>query len=296
MPMIPDFFASECHTRSAHASLFHIIPAPMEQSVSYGSGTASGPEAILIASQQMEDWDGASYPLDLGIHTCPFVDCQGSAEEVIGRIEAVALRVLRQDKIPVVLGGEHTVTLGPLQAIASYVRAPVGLIQIDAHADLRDSYEGSRYSHACVARRAVDDLQMPLFQFGVRALSSEEQRFREHHPNIHFLDATSIFLHEVGKNPLPPDFPQLVYLTFDVDGLDPAVIRATGTPVPGGPSWFQAIHFIERALQGRRVLGFDVVELAPDPADHASSFAAALLTYSIMGIIQRGKNYAFSVI
>ncbi|MBV5316345.1 MAG: agmatinase [Desulfobulbaceae bacterium] len=288
MTTIPDFLASECERRAALESTFHIIPAPMEQTVSYVGGAAGGPEAILHASQQLEDWDGRSCPLALGIHTRPFVDCRGSAATVLARIKAAAAEVLAAGKIPVVLGGEHTVTVGALQAVAEQCEEPVGLIQIDAHGDLRDHYEGTPYSHACVARRAVDDLGMPLFQFGIRALSRDEFLFRKAHPAIWHLDGAELFAQGIPLAPLPPEFPRTVYLTFDVDGLDPSVIRATGTPVPGGATWHQALLFLERALKGRRVVGFDVVELAPTEDDHGSSFAAALLVYAIMGLIQRG--------
>ena len=289
MTATPDFLASECERRSADESTFHLIPVPMEQTVSYAGGTKGGPAAILHASQQLEDWDGRSCPLELGIHTRPFVDCEGTPETVLARIKAATAEVLAAGKIPVVLGGEHTVTVGALQAVAAHCQEPVGLIQIDAHGDLRDSFEGTPYSHACVARRAVVDLGMPLFQFGIRALSRDEMLFRKNHPAIWHLDGAELFSQSVPLKPLPPEFPRTVYLTFDVDGLDPSVIRATGTPVPGGATWHQALLFVERALQGRRVIGFDVVELAPTPEDHGSSFAAALLVYAIMGFIQRAS-------
>jgi len=289
MTAIPDFLASECECRSSADSTFHIIPVPMEQTVSYVGGTKGGPAAILHASQQLEDWDGRSCPLELGIHTRPFVDCEGTPGTVLARIKAATTEVLTAGKIPVVLGGEHTVSVGALQAVAEHCQEPVGLIQIDAHGDLRDSFEGSPYSHACVARRAVVDLGMPLFQFGIRALSRDEMLFRKAHSAIWHLDGAELFSQGVPLKPLPPEFPRTVYLTFDVDGLDPSVIRATGTPVPGGATWHQALVFVERALQGRRVIGFDVVELAPTPEDHGSSFAAALLVYAIMGFIQRAS-------
>ena len=193
--------------------------------------------------------------------------------------------------MPVLLGGEHTVTLGALRALASSSQDPVGLVQIDAHADLRATYEGSIYSHACVMRRALDDLRMHIFQFGVRALSLEEVELRQQESRISFLDAAAFARNGLPSPLLPPDFPETVYVSFDVDGLDPAVIRATGTPVPGGPGWYDCLQVVERALSGRRVVGFDVVELAPQPADHASSFAAAQLVYNLMGLVQRnGSN------
>lgn len=285
----PDFLASELENRTFADSLFHIIPVPLEQSVSYGSGAQDGPRAILEASQQLEGWDGQSSPLDLGIHTTSFVDCTGTIEEVLQRIERKTVKSLEAGSIPVLLGGEHTVTLGALQAVSTFSDKPVGLFQLDAHADLRNSYEDNRYSHACVARRAHGDLNMVLCQFGVRALCEEEALYRKQ-KNIAHLDARAFHQGGMITDTLPPDFPDRIYLTLDVDGLDPSVIRATGTPVPGGPGWHDTLAVIEKVIENRTVVGFDVVELAPREEDHASSFASALLVYAVMGLIQRNQT------
>ncbi|MEF2144698.1 MAG: agmatinase [Desulfovibrionaceae bacterium] len=283
--LVPDFLASEIEDRRPEISRFHVIPAPFEASVSYGGGTALGPAAILEASQQLEIWDGQSIPARLGIHTAPAVDCHDSAPVVLQRIETAIRATLDHNALPVLLGGEHTVTLGALRALAAK-HGSFGVIQFDAHADLRQSYEGSPLSHACVMRRALDDLGLTLFQIGVRALSPEEVELRSQR-NIARLDARELALHGIPETMLPADFPRKVYLTFDVDGLDPGVIRATGTPVPGGVGWHDALTLAGMALAGRDVLGFDVVELAPQPGDHASDFAAAQLVYALMGIVER---------
>ncbi len=286
----PDFLASELGEKtSQESSLFHVIPVPLERSVSYGKGAQDGPAAILEASQQLETWDGRSTPAELGIHTTAFIDCSGEIEQVLQRIRKQTALALGAGKIPVLLGGEHTVTVGALEAVCGFFSEPVGLFYLDAHADLRESYEGSRYSHACVARRAHADLHVELFQFGVRALSMEEVTYREKH-NIPHLDAAAFYQSGSGECPLPPTFPERIYLTLDVDGLDPSVIRATGTPVPGGPGWHDTLVVIENVIKGRTVVGFDVVELAPRAEDHASSFAAAQLVYSVMGLIQRNRT------
>ncbi len=191
--------------------------------------------------------------------------------------------------MPILIGGEHTVSLGALQAVSTFVEEPVGLFQLDAHADLRESYEGSRFSHACVARRAHADLHMVLYQFGVRALCNEEALYRKKHGIAH-LDAKRMHRRGITGVILPPDFPDHIYLTLDIDGLDPSVVRATGTPVPGGPGWNDTLMVLEQVIRNRTVVGFDVVELAPRQEDHASSFAAALLVYSVMGLIQRNQS------
>lgn len=279
------FLASELDDIAPEEARFHVIPAPFEASVSYGGGTAAGPDAILDASDQLELWDGLSIPAAQGIHTHPPVDCTGDAEAVLDRISRATRSVLDAGGTPVLLGGEHTVTYGALAALRERF-GRFGVVQFDAHADLRDSYEGSRWSHASVMRRAVSDLGLPLVQYGVRALCTEEVAFRREAGVTHW-DAAQLARSGVPARPLPDNFPESVYVTFDVDGLDPSIMPATGTPVPGGLGWYDALRLVERSVSGRRVLGFDVVELAPIAGWHAADFAAARLVYDIMGIIQR---------
>lgn len=285
----PGFIDSELTRRDENNSRFHVIPVPMESSVSYGPGTAEGPRAILTASQQLEAWDGQSVPLDLGIHTTAPVNCTGTVETTLKHIEHAVGRAMAFNAVPVVLGGEHTVTLGALRALNKASNAPFGIVQIDAHADLRDTYEGSALSHACVMGRATRDLEIPLLQLGVRALCREEAAYRRA-PHITFFDARDLHLNGIPQRLFPPDFPDHIYITLDVDGLDPSVIRATGTPVPGGLGWHDTLTLLEKCVSEKKVVGFDVVELAPAPGDHASDFAAAQLVYSTMGIIQRNDT------
>ncbi len=282
----PGFLESELESGTQQNPLFHVIPVPLEQTVSYGGGTARGPGAILEASQQLERWDGFSEPLVAGIDTTPFIDCSGDIATIFERIEETVQKVVKRKGIPVVLGGEHTVSLAPIRVLAQSCPEPIGIIQLDAHADLRESFEGFPYSHACVMRRALEECGCRLFQFGVRALCREEVDYRTTHQVGH-LDGRAIPAANLADFVLPADFPRKIYLTLDVDGLDPSVIGATGTPVPGGPTWYQTLTFLERALAGRTILGFDLVELAPRDGDHGSDFAAAQLVYSVMGIITR---------
>ncbi len=290
MSFAPDFLESECENRQAATARFHVIPVPLETSVSYGGGTAKGPFAILEASQQLEAWDGRSTPLVLGIHTTTAVDCSKETGQVLDSIQARVEKTLAMGAVPVVLGGEHTVTLGALRALKASYSQPFGIIQLDAHADLRDEYQGDCYSHACVMRRALEELAAPVCQIGVRTLSFEEQQVRDRE-GIRCLDAVTLYENGIPDMVLPKGFPDLVYLTLDVDGFDPSVIRATGTPVPGGVGWFEALALLGKCICGRKVIGFDVVELSPLPGDLASDFAAARLVYEIMGLIQRiGAN------
>jgi agmatinase len=188
-------------------------------------------------------------------------------------------------KIPVVLGGEHTVTWGVIKGYLDAGVKDFGVVQIDAHADLRDAYEGDKYSHASVMRRVVE-AGIPLVQLGIRAFCEEERDARKQH-KVRAFDAADLVPNGISKIRLPKSFPKGVFFTVDVDGIDPSVLPATGTPVPGGLSWYQTLGLFESVARQRRIIGFDVMEFAPIAGFHAYDFAAALLTYKLMGIVQR---------
>lgn len=284
----PSFLDSEYAPRAPQDAAFHLIPVPLEQSVSYGGGTARGPLAILEASRQLEAWDGISAPGEAGLHTAPAVDCSGPVEGVLDRIEAAVRQALTCGALPVLLGGEHTVTLGALRALAA-AGEPFGIVQFDAHADLRPSYEGSIYSHACVMHRAVADLGLPLAQFAVRDMSREEAAVRRQYGVIHH-DAAQLARTGLPEHPLPDDFPRRLYISFDVDGFDASLMPATGTPSPGGLFWHEALRIVESCLPGREIIGLDVVELAPIAGLHHADFTAAKLVHCLMGFAQRAAQ------
>jgi agmatinase len=264
---------------------FHVLPVPYEKTVSYGHGTALGPGAIIGASGQLERWDGSSDPGADGIYTWPAIDCSGEPQDVIRQIGAAVARILALGKLPVVLGGEHTVTWGVMQGYFQAGVRDFGVVQIDAHADLRDAYEGDKLSHASVMRRVVE-AGIPLVQLGIRAFCEEEIEARKKHGVLAY-DAADIVPRGVDRIELPPGFPKNVFFTLDVDGIDPSVLPATGTPVPGGLGWYQTLGLFESVARQRRIIGFDVMEFAPIRGFHAFDFAAALLTYKLMGIVQR---------
>jgi len=281
------FLSSEFPPASANTARFHIIPAPMELSVSYGHGAANGPAAILEASQQLEAFDGHSSPGDAGIYTAPTILPSANKPETwLDAIEsAVASSLTCHNALPILLGGEHTVTLGAARAFKKAGR-DIGFVHFDAHADLRDTYEGSPFSHACVMRR-VHELGFPIVQFATRAYSREEHDYRAAHPKTlkaHDAESLASFVPSVPSVPfVPSDFPKNIYVSFDVDAWDPSLMPATGTPVPGGLDWFGALRLLQSALKDRILAGADVVELAPIPALPHANFTAARFVYALMG-------------
>jgi agmatinase len=287
------FLSSEIAQGTPENSFFHIIPVPYEESVSYGGGTGLGPAAILQASEQLELWDGKSKPADLGIFTAEAINCAGEAEQVIERIAAATKKTLSLNKMPIALGGEHTVTWGVIKGFleSGFVKdgkPNFGVVQIDAHADLRHAYEGNLYSHASVMKRVVEQ-GVPLYQLGIRAYCEEEMQAREEF-GVHYIDGDIIVPNNIQTLNLPDDFPENVFFTLDIDGMDPSVFPSTGTPVPGGLSWYQTLHLFESVAKQRTIIGFDIMEFAPIKGFHAYDFAAALLTYKMMGIVQRNRK------
>lgn len=279
------FLGSEIANAPPDRATFHVIPVPFERSTSYGSGTAAGPDAILEASSQLETWDGESNPSLLGIHTQPAVHIGDDVEAVMTAIAAATARAVAAGALPVAIGGEHTVTCGVVRGLLQSGIGPFGVVQIDAHADLRDRYEGNPYSHASVMRRVVE-VGIPLVQLGVRACCEEELQARREF-GVLALDARELVVGNRMAVELPADFPEQVFFTVDVDGLDPSVFPSTGTPVPGGLGWYQTLALFESVARQRRIVGFDVMEFAPIPGFHAYQFAAAQLIYKFMGICQR---------
>lgn len=281
-----NFHGDDVAPSSPAEALFHVIPVPYEKTTSYGQGTSFGPQAILDASCQLELFDCKSIPASFGIYTAPFVDCSGSEKDILEGIGSAVGACVSLNKIPVVIGGEHTVTLGSINALAQKSEE-FGVVHFDAHADLRDSYLGSQYSHACVMKR-IHEKNIPFFQLGTRSYCHEEHTFRKDN-NIPYLDAEEIFKGGIAGFALPPDFPNKIFITFDIDVFDPALMPATGTPVPGGLNWYQVMWLIEKILEERICIGFDVVEFAPIPKLHCAAFTAAQLIYNIMGYFTRSE-------
>ncbi|HTW22117.1 MAG TPA: agmatinase [Candidatus Baltobacteraceae bacterium] len=287
-PMPPDNFGGLSEEHSLYeTSRAVIFPVPLERTTTYEHGTRNGPSAILKASQNMELYD-EELELEpfkqIGIHTLPPIDTMdGTLDEVITELFTAQCGLLDDDKFPVALGGEHSLTPPLVSAIVKKYKN-LSVLQIDAHADLRDEYQGNPASHACAMRRVLEFC--PAVQVGIRSLSVEEAQAIPH------LRTKVYWANDIVRAPLKSwiakvlsDLSPNVYLTIDLDGFDPSIIPATGTPEPGGLDWYQVTSLIRAVAQHKKIVGMDVVELLPQPGQHASDFLAAKLIYKTLGYI-----------
>ncbi len=262
-----------------------IWPVPFEKTVSYGQGTREGPEAIIDASRNMELYDeeiGGETSV-IGIHTLPPMGADREPEEMMPALQREARRLLESGKFLCTLGGEHSITAPVVRAFGE--RFPkLSVLQIDAHADLRDRYDGTPHSHASAMRRVLE--VCPAVQVGIRSLSAEEARVIPHLPTRVFY-AKDITGRTDWVESAVDSLTEDVYLTIDIDGLDPSLVPATGTPEPGGLMWNEVLALIRTLAAKRNVVGMDLVELCRSPAGNAPSFLAAKLVYKTLGYIFR---------
>jgi agmatinase len=270
------------HPRDFDESRVVILPIPVDRTTSYVPGTRNGPREILQASSHMELWD-EELGLDVhsvGLFTLPEMELPfGELAPVMEEIRRVAAEILSRDKFLVTLGGEHSIT-PPLVAAAVARHPGLHVLQVDAHADLRDSYMGTPHNHACAIRRTLE--HAPATQVGIRSMSTEEA---EAAPRLN----TRIFYdHSMRRDPdwvsrVVGSLGDPVYITIDVDGMDPAIMPATGTPEPGGLSWYEMLALLRATFSSRNVVAVDVVELSPLPGLMAPNFLCAKLIYKMLG-------------
>lgn len=289
MPLMPtNFGLLEPESSEYESSRVVVLPVPFERTTSYGKGTSSGPAAIIRASQSMELWDEelGSEAYTLGIHTlAPFHPEAFDMAEALAELQAEARTHMERGKFVVTLGGEHSLSQAPIKA-AEEVHPGIGVVQFDAHADLREEFEGTPYSHASIMKRVVD-AGIPTLAVGIRSLSSPEaQLVREKGlPTIwgHQLDrAADLFPKMLAE------LPEKIYLTFDIDFFDPSLVPATGTPEPGGGLWYPTLALLRHLFRTKTVVSMDVVELAPIGGQPASDFLTSKLIYKCLGYLQEG--------
>ncbi len=263
---------------------FVVVPVPYDLTSTYQSGSRRGPGAILEASANMELYDEelAQETYLAGIHTLPPLDADARGpEEMMSSVRRTIAGIAADGKIPVMLGGEHSITLGAVQALQEAF-PKLSVLQLDAHADLRDAYQGTPFSHAAVARRIAGIC--PLVQAGIRSMSAEEAEYLKTAP-LKSYSADFILENRSWWETICGDLQGDVYLTVDLDVLDPAVMPATGTPEPGGIAWRDLIRLVREVSKRCRIRGFDCVELAPIPGMIAPDFLASKLVYRIMGYL-----------
>ena len=264
-------------------SSFLILPVPYEETVTYLRGTRRGPQAIIEASQYVELYDDEldKEPCRVGIHTLPEVELEKQPPRMMERLAERVSELVSPKRTLVTLGGEHSITVGIIRGLKEHY-PKLSVLFLDAHADLRDEYEGLKLSHACVARRVCE--MTPVIEVGVRSLSVEEAEFikREKFPIYYASELTAGRPHweEVVER-----LSDNVYVSIDLDVFDPSLMPSVGSPEPGGLGWYDTLELLRLVAEKRRVIGFDVVELCPIEGLIAPNFMAAKLVYKVIGYI-----------
>jgi len=264
-----------------------IIPVPFDGTSTWLKGADKGPSAIIEASAHMElyDIETDSEVYKWGIFTAPPVDGQELPEDMVEMVAKQVRQYRRDNKFVVVLGGEHSVSLGTVREHVVN-NTDMTVLQLDAHSDLRDEYEGSKYNHACVMAR-ISEL-CPIVQVGIRSMDSSEKEA---------LDTSRvIFAREISTNKnwienVLSKLSQNVYVTIDLDVFDPSIMPSTGTPEPGGLSWYDVLELMRTVFENRNVVGFDIVELCPEERNKAPDFLAAKLIYKLLSY-KLGSHFA----
>ncbi len=287
---IPDNFCGlEPEFSNYGKSKVIILPVPFDKTRTWIVGkdwnkldTSKGPKAIIIASKNMELYDIEldKTIADVGIHTLPELDCSGKPLDVIERIKTETAKHLEKNKFIVMLGGEHSITAGIVKSYKEKY-SDLSVLQIDAHSDLREKFdEAGKESHASLMAR-VHEMGVPSVQVGIRSMSEEEAELvKKEKLNIFY--AKDIVGNDKWFDKAISKLSDNVFITFDLDAFDPSIMSATGTPVPGGIKWYPILRFLKKVFEKKNVVGFDVVELAPN-GDVSCDFLAAKLVYKMLG-------------
>jgi len=262
---------------------FIIFPVPYNSTTSWKSGTKDGPQAIIEASRHIELYDietEKDHSKD-GIFTLEFLEpSKNSPRETILRIKEVVDKILDDEKFPFILGGEHSVTLGSVLSLKDKF-SDFSVLQFDAHTDLREEYEGTKYHHACVMKR-VRELDISVTHVGIRSTSEEEVEYVKDKKGSSIFYAPDLPIEKIIDS-----LKENVYLSFDLDALDTSIMPSTGTPEPGGLGWYEVLKLIKAVAEKKNIIGADVVELDPVPGLVAPDFLAAKLVYKIIGYVNK---------
>jgi len=266
-----------------------ILQAPFEATVSGGAGTSKGPKAIIeMLSTQVEDYEPNTKKIvyeDVNIITQELELQNLKSEDMIKTVQHETQKILENEKFPVIIGGEHSVTIGAVQAVKKHY-PELTVLQIDAHADLRDDDSDynetpNKYAHCCVMRR-IRDLGCETVQVGLRTFFSGEINYIEENNLQESIFEAPVKGDEIGKiiNAIKTDD---IYITIDIDGIDPSFMPGTGTPVQGGLDWYFTFKLLRELFKNKNIVGFDIVEVSPQPHTNLTEYGAAQLTYSMIG-------------
>jgi len=255
-----------------------IVPVPYDGTSTWIKGADKGPDAIIEASANMElyDIETDSEVYRKGIFTDSPLQDLSFPEDIAETLESIVRYHIEDEKFVVVIGGEHSISIGPVKAHAQN-HNDITVLQLDAHSDLRDEYNGSKYSHACVMARIAEIC--PFIQVGVRSMDASEKE-RVDKERIFF--AEDILNDKNWIKKVIPKLSKTTYITIDLDVFDPSIMPSTGTPEPGGLSWYQVLSLLKAVSENTNIVGFDVVELCPDNRNKAPNFLAAKLIYKML--------------
>lgn len=286
---IKQFIGSEARTTYEQAKVV-ILPIPFEKTTTYRQGCQKGPEAILTASDQLEAYDielEREICHSAGIFTTEAIadtrlNPDLTSEEMLETVTARVSELIADGKFLIALGGEHSITAAVVKAYQQILSEPFTVVQIDAHGDLRHSYEGSIYNHACVMRRVLD-LGLPTLAIGIRSICLEEAQLIAE-KQLPVIWAKDIYRQpDWSERAISKITTDKVFITIDLDGLDPSLMPGVGTPEPGGLNWYELTTFLRSLFTKHQVIGCDVMELAPTADSVVSEFTAAKLVYKLIG-------------
>ena len=263
-----------------------LIPVPYDGTSTWGKGADKGPDAFLEASENMElcDIETASEVYQQGVYLADAITEDASPEAMVNAVHKSTKEFIKRNKFVTLFGGEHSISIGSIRAFNECFDN-LTVLHIDAHADLRETYNGSAYNHACAVNEASQTTN--LVQVGIRSMDAIEKTFME--------EEKTFFAHDMVNDDYWMDkvleaMTDTVFITFDLDALDPSILPATGTPEPGGLLWYETMEFLKQVFEEKNVVGFDIVELCPNPADKSSDFVAAKLYYKMLSYKFMGQD------
>lgn len=284
---VKNYIALEEEYSSLKKSKVVIMQVPYDKTATYLKGAVNGPQAIIDASKKMELFDEElnQETYKIGIHTMDPLPVQDLAPEaMVDKVYGSTMELLKANKFPVILGGEHSLSIGSVKAFKE-VYPDLSVLHLDAHYDMRDEYFGSKFNHGCVARRISEIC--PLVQTGTRSLSKEEKDFLATQANgrVKTVNVYDILEMPLWKDVISHSLSEHVYVSIDLDVFDPSLMPAVGTPEPGGIGWYETLDLLREVSKDKKIVGFDVVELCPIKGQVSSDFMAAKLIYRLLGYV-----------